>query len=204
MAKVYTINEVALILGEAVRETLNLNTGGPIHLSPTILRVQNVALRPDISSFLDFFGDYNGLICLNFTKEAGLELCRLHFAFMGFPEENLPTDPFAEDVINFLGEMTNQIAGAFRRKMEEKFSLVAKNHQPKALQLSHTIQMFIESNLKLSQCRKLVFSTPSRYSFYAELSLEKIEFIFLSKKSKEEFSQGDNEESAEDLLNKFF
>jgi CheY-specific phosphatase CheX len=200
MPKVYTINEISLILGEAVKEVLKLNTGKEVKLSPTIQKIGNVALRPDISSFLDFYGDYNGLICMNFSKDAALELCRLHFTTMGFAEEDLPKDPFSDEVINFIGEMTNQIAGNFRKKMEEKFGLSAKNPQPKALQINHTIQMFIESALKSTQCRKLSFSTPAHNSFYAELSLEKTEFILM----EEVLAEKKEEESVDKLLSKFF
>jgi len=200
MPKVYTINEISLILGEAVKEVLKLNIGKEVRLSPTIQKIGNVALRPDISSFLDFYGDYNGLICLNFSKDAALELCRLHFTTMGFAEEDLPKDPFSDEVINFIGEMTNQIAGNFRKKIEEKFGLSAKNPQPKALQINHTIQMFIESALKSTHCRKLSFSTPAHNSFYAELSLEKTEFILM----EEVLAEEKKEESIDDLLSKFF
>jgi len=200
MAKVYTVNDVSLILGEAVKEVLKLNTLKEVSLSPTIQKITYIALRPDISSFLDFYGDYNGLICLNFTKESALELCRLHYLTMGFQGEDLPQDPFSEEVINFIGEMTNQIAGSFRRKMQEMFGLTAKNPQPKALQITHTIQMFIESSLKSTQCRKLSFLTPNHHSFYAELSLEKTELIVMGKVAPEE----KKEESVDDLLSKFF
>jgi len=200
MAKVYTVNDVSLILGEAVKEVFKLNTGKEVKLSPTIQKIGNVALRPDIAAFLDFYGDYNGLICLNFSRDAALELCSLHVTNMGFSEEELPKDPFSDEVINFIGEMTNQIAGNFRKKMEEKFGLSARNPQPKALQISHTIQMFIESALKSTQCRKLSFSTPSHHSFYAELSLEKTEFILM----EEVLAEEKKEESVDDLLSKFF
>ncbi len=200
MAKVYTINDISLMLGESIKEVIKLNTGKEVRLSPTIQKIKNVALRPDISSFLDFYGDYSGLICLNFTKESALELCRLYFTTMGFAEEDLPQDAFSDEVINFIGEMTNQIAGNLRKRIEEKFGLTARNPQPKALQINHTIQMFIESALKSTQCRKLSFSTPSHHSFYAELSLEKTEFILMDEVLAEE----KKDESVEDLLTKFF
>ena len=42
MPKVYTINEISLILGQAVKEVLKLNTGKEVKLSPTIQKIGNV------------------------------------------------------------------------------------------------------------------------------------------------------------------
>ncbi len=194
-----TINELSEILAETVKEVLSLNTGLEIKVSPTLQKINFVALRPDIGSFLEFNGDYNGLLCLNFSKEASLELYQKAMYFMGLPEEEISQNPFSHEVINFIGEMVNQVMGNFRKKVEEKYGLGAKNNQPMAIPITSTIIMYIESSLNTSQARKISFRTPSGGPFYAEFSLEQTEFIPFR-----ETSIIEDDSSVEDLLKEFF
>ena len=113
-----TINEVAEFLSEAVKEVLETNTGSKIKIAPTLQKISNVALRPDIGCFVEFSGDYNGLLCMNFTKEASLELYIKAMKTLGLPEEEIAKSYLAEEVANFIGEMVNQIIGNFRRKTD--------------------------------------------------------------------------------------
>ncbi len=191
-----TINDLSEILAEATKEVLSTNTGTVIKVAPTLQKINFVALRPDIGSFLEFNGDYNGLLCMNFSKESALELYQSAMKYLGFPEEEISSDPLSEEVINFIGEMVNQIIGNFRKKVEKKYGLSARNQQPRAIPISHTIIMYIDSFFNSSQARKISLRTANGHPFYAELSLEQTEFIPL--KTLE------GEESAEDLLREFF
>lgn len=191
-----TINELSEILAETAKEVLSINTGSEIKISPTLQKINFVALRPDLGAFLEFNGDYNGLLCMNFTKEAALELYQRSMQFLGLPPEEIAKDPYAEEVINFIGEMVNQIIGNFRKKVENKYGLIARNQQPRAIPISNTIIMYIDTYLNTSQARKISLRTKSGNSFYAELSLEQTEFI--------PFQHIEKEDSAEDLLKEFF
>ncbi len=193
-----TINEIAQFLGEAVKEVLEMNTGSPIKIAPTLQRISNVSLRPDIGCFVEFNGDYNGLLCMNFSKDAALELYQKAMKTLGLPEEEIASDPLAEEVSNFVGEIVNQIIGNFRRKIEQKYGLVAYNNQPRAIVVSRTIIMYIDTFLQSSQSRKIAFRTEEGKLFYAEISLEQTEFIPYGKPEEAE------EASVEDLLNEFF
>lgn len=191
-----TINELSEILAETAKEVLSINTGSEIKISPTLQKINFVALRPDLGAFLEFNGDYNGLLCMNFTKEAALELYQRSMQFLGLPPEEIAQDPYAEEVINFIGEMVNQIIGNFRKKVENKYGLIARNQQPRAIPISNTIIMYIDTYLNTSQARKISLRTESGNSFYAELSLEQTEFI--------PFQNIEKEDSAEALLKEFF
>jgi len=193
-----TLNELAELLAETAGEVLGLNTGVQIKIAPTLQKISFVSLRPDIGAFLEFTGDYNGLLCMNFTKEAALELYQQAMRNLGLPEEEIARDYFSDEVINFVGEMVNQIIGNFRKKVEKKYGLIARNNQPRAIPLSHTITMYLETFLNNSQARKISLRTPSGHSFYIEFALEQTEFIPF--KNPEE----DNEASVEDLLKEFF
>ncbi|MFN3407282.1 MAG: DUF3334 family protein [Caldimicrobium sp.] len=192
-----TINELAEILAEATKEVLVSNTSLEIKYAPTLQKIGFVSLRPDIGAFIEFTGDYNGLLCMNFSKEAAYELYCSAMKFMGLPEEEITKNPYSDEIINFLGEMLNQIIGNFRRKIENKYGLTARNNQPRAIVISHTITMYINTFLNTSQARKISFKTLSGHPFYAELTIEQTEFI--SFKSGEE-----DEKKVEDLLNEFF
>ncbi len=193
-----TINEVAEFLSEAVKEVLETNTGSKIKIAPTLQKISNVALRPDIGCFVEFSGDYNGLLCMNFSKEASLELYTKAMKTLGLPEEEIAKSYLAEEVTNFIGEMVNQIIGNFRRKIEKKYGLIGKNSQPKAIVISRTIIMYVDTFLQASQNRKISFRTEEGAQFYAELSLEQTEFIPLKS------AEGEEEPSVEDLLKEFF
>ncbi len=193
-----TINELSEILADTIKEVLSANTASTIKVAPTLQKINSVALRPDICAFLEFNGDYNGLLCMNFSKEAAFELYQRAMQFLGLPEEEISPNPLSEEVINFIGEMVNQIIGNFRKKIEQKYGLIAKNNQPMAISISHTIMMYIETSLNNSQARKISLRTESGHSFYAELSLEQTEFIPLKG------FEGENEVSVEELLKEFF
>lgn len=193
-----TLNELSKILAETIKEVLYANTSINIRIAPTLQKINFIALRPDISAFLEFNGDYNGLLCMNFSKEAAYELYTNALKNLGFPEEEISKDPLSQEVINFVGEMVNQIIGNFRKKVELKYGLSAKNNQPMAIPISHTIIMYLETSLNNTQARKISLRTDSGYPFYAEFSLEQTEFIPLSS------FEDDTEASVEDLLKEFF
>jgi CheY-specific phosphatase CheX len=185
-------------LAETAKEVLSANTASTIRVAPTLQKISFVALRPDLGAFLEFNGDYNGLLCMNFSKEAAFELYKRAMIFLGLPEEEISRDPLSEEVINFVGEMVNQIIGNFRKKIEQKYGLSAKNNQPMAIAISHTIIMHIETSMNSSQARKISLRTESGHPFYAELSLEQTEFIPFKDLEEEK------ETSVEDLLKEFF
>lgn len=190
-----TINELSEILADTTKEVFQNITGKEIKYAPTLQKINFVSLRPDLAAFVEFTGDYNGLLCMNFTKEASFELYSKAMQFMGLPEEEIAKDPYSDEVINFVGEMVNQIIGNFRKKVEAKYGLIARNNQPRAIPISNTITMYVDSFLNTSQARKISFRTSSGNSFYAEISLQQTEFIPI---------KGLEEKSVEDLLEEFF
>lgn len=88
-----TINELSEILADTIKEVLSANTATTIKVAPTLQKINSVALRPDICAFLEFNGDYNGLLCMNFSKEAAFELYQRAMQFLGLPEEEISQIP---------------------------------------------------------------------------------------------------------------
>jgi len=171
-----TIDIVAGLFCQATKKTLDKSTGKAIKYSSTIQSVPKVSLRPDIGCFVQFTGDYNGLVVMNFSAAAAMELYRSYMTSMGLPEEDLARDYTSADVVDSIGEMTNQVVGRAMRMVESKYELSTAMGQPKAIALNSAITLTPESPFQDN--RRMVFSLET-HRFYMELSLERTEFISL-------------------------
>ncbi len=179
MAKLNTINHVAKIFCEAVKEVLETSTASKIIFSPTIQNIPSISLKPDLGCFVQFSGDYSGLFIMNLSGAAALELYRRSMTYMGFPEDELANDYSSDDVVNCIGEIINQVIGKARSKVEQEFGLTADNNQPKAITISTAITLSIATMLDKPRCRRLSFKTQDNNPFYVEMNMEQTEFIKL-------------------------
>lgn len=172
-----TVNAIASIFCEATKEVLEAGTGKEITYARTIQKIPVIHLRPEIGCFVLFNGDYSGLMIMNFTSEAAMAIYRNYMIHMGLPEEELATDFTADEVVDNIGEMINQIIGKVRRRIEEQYGLAASNTQPKAIALTTSIILTIDAQeVDKELCRRLAFKIEG-HSFHIELSLEKTEFV---------------------------
>jgi len=190
-ARYSTLDEIAKILSYATKEVLESATGSEITYSPTVQKIHDIHLKPDIGCFVQFYGDYSGLFIMNFTGEASFELYKQAMIFMGLPEDELAVKHNSEEVVNFIGELVNQITGKVRQMIEKKYGLTSRSNQPKAIAISSAIKLSIATQLNRPKSRKLSFKTADLRSFYIEMSMEETEFIQL-------FSQ-DTERNREEL-----
>jgi CheY-specific phosphatase CheX len=176
-----TIDIISELFCKAVKEIFEASTGTTIKYAPTIQRVPSISLKPDLGCFVQFAGDYSGLIIMNFAGDTASELYHRAMTFMGMPEE-IEKEYTSEEVVNFIGEMVNQIIGNARRKIEARYGLTASNSQPKAITISSEINMSIASTLvDRPRCRRLSFRTEQGHRFYIEMSMEQTEFIRIKK-----------------------
>ena len=174
-----TVDIVARVFGEAVKEVIETSTGTSISYAPTIQDVPSISLKPDLGCFVQFSGDYSGLFIMNLSGKAALELYEKAMTFMGLPEEELVDDYNSEDVVSSVGEMINQVIGKARQKIEQKYGLTASNNQPKAITISSAITLSVATMLDRPKCRRLSFRTADNHPFYVEMNLEQTEFIRL-------------------------
>ncbi len=179
LKKMKTVDLVAKIFGEAVKEVIETSTGTSITYAPTIQDVPSISLKPDLGCFVQFAGDYSGLFIMNLSGNAALELYEKAMTFMGLPESELVDDYNSEDVVSSVGEMINQVIGKARQKIEQEFGLSARNNQPKAITISSAITLSVATMLDRPQCRRLSFRTEKNHPFYVEMNLEQTEFIRL-------------------------
>ncbi|MBF0273903.1 MAG: DUF3334 family protein [Nitrospinae bacterium] len=177
--KFNTMNEISKIMCEATKIVVDTSSGTKVKFSPTVQKIPGIYLKPDIGCFVQFDGDYSGILILNFSGAAALELYRESMVFMGIPEEDLAKDYYHDDVVNSIGELVNQVVGKIRGIIERTFGLSARNNQPKAITITSAINLTIDTHLVKPRCRKLSFKTAENNPFYIEFSLEDSEFIQL-------------------------
>jgi hypothetical protein len=171
------IDAVTGICCQAVKEVLEINTQKEISFSRTIQKVPKVSLRPKIGCFVPFFGDYNGLIVMNFSAEAALTLYTSYMTSMGIPADELTKDYTSADVPDSLGEMVNQIIGKLTKLIEDRYELSTVNGQPKSLVLNSPIILTIDTDYK--ENRRITFAV-DKQKFYFEIAMESS--VFLSRR----------------------
>jgi len=169
-----TIDTVSSILCEAVKNVLCASTKKPIEYSSTIQKIQKVMMKPDIGCFLQFSGDYNGLLVVNFSGNAAVSIYHNYMTSMGIPKRDLAKEFTSNEVIDSIGEIINQIMGEFMRMIDEKYQLVAVCGQPKVLALTSAITLTIDSDYRDN--RRMAFNI-EQVRFQLELALEQTEFI---------------------------
>ena len=135
-------------------------------------------MKPDIGCFVQFSGDYSGLLILNFSEEAAMSYYREYMLFMGMSKDDLTNNPKSDEVIDSIGELANQIIGRTRQMVQQEFDLTAYNNIPKAMSLVETIMLCV-SNIPIEegQCRRLSFKIDRKASFHIEFCIEPTEFI---------------------------
>lgn len=173
-----TIDVVASIFSQAIKKTLEKGTKKIIKYSTTFQSIQKVSLQPEVGCFVMFSGDYNGLVVMNFSSGAALELYSSYMINMGLSESDLAKESTSNDVIDTMGEMTNQMMGRAMSMVESKFDLTSYCGQPKALALNNAITL--TPDMDYQDNRRVSFSIGS-YRFHMELALEKTTFLQFSK-----------------------
>lgn len=172
-------DDVVKILCGSVQSVLSSTINSDISISPMVKELENTCLRPDIGCFVLFQGDFSGLIIINFTKEAAMEIYRNYMIGMGMPEDDLARNHTSDEVAGSLGELLNQCVGKFRLDLESKTGIFVSQNQPKMLVVNESVQIAIEMGIKRQQLRQISFKTVSGNRFYLEVSLPEIKFYSL-------------------------
>ncbi len=174
ISPIVSIDEISKIFLTTAQATLDATTKQEITYSSTIQRIPKISMKPDLTCFVQFNGDYNGLVVLNFSGDAAFEIYKSYMKAMGMPKEELASTVASPEVSDAIGEITNQIMGHLVKEIEDKFNLNAVFGQPKALTLNSAITLVIDSDYR--ENRRLSFKI-GNYSFRAEIAMEHTEFI---------------------------
>lgn len=177
--KVITTDDVLVMLCTAVSKVLSAATGTHVAYSPVVQKIGRTCLRPDIGCFVLFDGGFAGLVVINFSGAAALEIYRAYMRGMGMAEYELSVRHTSDDVGNTLGELMNQIVGDFTGRVGKELMLNINQNQPKMLTINREVIVSIDTNLDRPQARRVAFTTAQRNVFYLELAMDRTELIKL-------------------------
>lgn len=192
--KVITTEEILLTLCSSVTQVLAAAGNGNVAYSPMVQKIQKTCLRPDLGCFVLFDGGFSGLVIINFTSEAALEIYRKYMMSMGMPESELAQFHTSDEVGNVMGELMNQIVGDFTNRVRLEVQTSINQSQPKMMAINKQVQILVNTQLDQPQARRVTFSTPLHNIFYMELAMDKTEFIQLH-----DFEKADTE-NVDDIL----
>ena len=171
--------DILLKLCHSVTSVLSEATHHEINYSPMVQRISKTCLRPDIGCCVLFDGAFSGLVVINFTAAAALEVYQNYLVNMGIPKEELATLHTSDEVGNVMGELMNQILGDFTSKVSQELHTSINQSQPKMLTLNKQVLISVDTNLDRPQARRVSFYTEKNNIFYMELAMDKTEFIQL-------------------------
>jgi CheY-specific phosphatase CheX len=130
---VYGTEDILTSLCNSVTRVLTVATQCPIHYSGMVQRISKICLKPDIGCFVLFDGGFSGLVVLNFSAQAAMELYETYMLNMGMPKSELASSHTSDEVSNILGELMNQIVGDFTGKVRRELQTTITQNQPKML-----------------------------------------------------------------------
>lgn len=177
--KTITTEDILLKLCQSVSTVLSSATGERITYSAMVQKITKTSLKPDFGCFVLFDGGFSGLVVINFTSKAALELYSSYMRNMGIPEEELAVLHTSDEVGDVLGELMNQLVGDFTNKVRKELQTNITQNQPKMLSLNKQVNLSVDTNLDRPQARRVTFSTQNNNIFYLELAMDKTEFIQL-------------------------
>ncbi len=192
--KIINTDDVLLTLCTAVTQVFAAAGNSQIAYSPMVQKIHKTCLRPDLGCFVLFDGGFSGLVVINFTAEAAMEIYRKYMMSMGMPETELAQFHTSDEVGNVMGELMNQIVGDFTNRVRQELQTSINQSQPKMMAINKQVQILINTQLDQPQARRVTFNTPLHNIFYLELAMDKTEFIQLH-----EFETA-AEENVDDIL----
>lgn len=186
--KTVTTEDILLKLCQSVSSVLTSATASQVSYSAMVQKINKTSLKPDFGCFVLFDGGFSGLVVINFTSKAALEIYANYMRNMGMPEEELAVLHTSDEVGDVLGELMNQLVGDFTNKIRKELQTNITQNQPKMLALNKQVNLSVDTNLDRPQARRVTFSTEKNNIFYLELAMDKTEFIQL-----EEFEIAEDE-----------
>lgn len=176
---IITTDDILLTLCRSVERVLTAAGNPGVVNSKMVQKIQKTCLRPDLGCFVLFDGGFSGLVIINFTAPAAMEIYRRYLLSMGMPESELAAFHTSDEVGNVMGELMNQIVGDFTGQVRLELQTSINQSQPKMMAINKQVQILINTQLDQPQARRVTFNTPDHNIFYMELAMDKTEFIKL-------------------------
>jgi len=176
---VFGTEDILMSLCNSVTDVLNVATQSQIRYSGMVQRITKTCLKPDIGCFVLFDGGFSGLVVINFSATAAMELYETYLLSMGMAKDELASSHTADEVSNVMGELMNQIVGNFTSKVGRELQTHITQNQPKMLVLNKQVMLSVDTNLDKPEARRVTFYTSRNNIFYLELAIDRTEFIKL-------------------------
>ena len=176
---VFGTEDLLMSLCNSVTKVLTVATHSQIHYSGMVQRITKTCLKPDIGCFVLFDGGFSGLVVINFSAQAAMELYQSYMLNMGMAKEDLASSYTSDEVSNVMGELMNQIVGDFTGKIGRELQTHITQNQPKMLVLNKQVMLSVDTNLDQPEARRVTFFTGRNNIFYLELAIDRTEFIKL-------------------------
>lgn len=175
----YGTEDVLISLCNSVTRVLSVATQGAVHYSGMVQRITKTCLKPDIGCFVLFDGGFSGLVIINFSATAAMEIYERYMLSMGMSADELASAYTSDEVSNVMGELMNQVVGDFTGKVRRELQTHITQNQPKMLVLNQQVVLSVDANLDQPEARRVTFYTASNNIFYLELAIDRTQFIKL-------------------------
>ena len=169
--------DLLISLCNSVTKVLSMASQSQIRYSGMVQRITKTCLKPDIGCFVLFDGGFSGLVVINFSAQAAMELYEAYMLSMGLPKADLASSHTSDEVSNIMGELMNQIVGDFTGKVGRELDTHITQSQPKMLVLTKQVMLSVDTNLDKPESRRVTFYTSHHNIFYLELAIDRTEFI---------------------------
>jgi len=179
-AVVFGTEDLLKSLCDSVAKVLTAATQSEIRYSGMVQRISKTCLKPDIGCFVLFDGGFSGLVVINFSAPAAMELYQKYLLSMGMASSELAASHTSDEVSNVMGELMNQIVGDFTGKVGRELQTHITQNQPKMLVLNKQVVLSVDTKLDNPEARRVTFYTCEHNIFYLELAVDRAEFIQLN------------------------
>ena len=176
---VFGTEDLLTSLCNSVSKVLTAASQSEIHYSGMVQRITKTCLKPDIGCFVLFDGGFSGLVVINFSAAAAMELYENYMVNMGMARDELASSHTSDEVSNVMGELMNQIVGDFTGKVGRELQTHITQNQPKMLVLNKQVMLSVDTHLDQPEARRVTFYTGRNNIFYLELAVDRTEFIRL-------------------------
>ncbi|MCW3173975.1 DUF3334 family protein [Shewanella subflava] len=174
-----TVNndDILLKLCHSVSHVLSSTSASQVTHAGMVQSISRTRLKPDLGCFSIFDGGFSGLVVINFSADAAIEIYRRYMINMGMPETELAFSHTSDDVANVMGELMNQILGDFIGKISKELQTSISQSQPKMLTINKELTISVDTNLDNAVARRVSFKTENNHIFYLEFAMDKTEFM---------------------------
>ncbi|MDD2846586.1 MAG: DUF3334 family protein [Rhodoferax sp.] len=176
---VYGTEDLLISLCNSVTRVLSVATASQVHYSGMVQRISKTCLKPDLGCFVLFDGGFSGLVIINFSAAAAMEMYQSYMVNMGMSKSDLASSFTSDEVGNVMGELMNQVVGDFTGKVRRELQTHITQNQPKMLVLNKQVVLSVDANLDQPEARRVTFYTGANHIFYLELAIDRTDFIKL-------------------------